>query len=107
MSLYNERFLSQEHPNTRYFKNDEIGLTLSRALAETYKAQPGKPIEFFAKFLLNHSRTQKKAQAVSNVPNQIIFLKIDILNCIIGERKRKSSEGLERKAYLLYKSQAC
>lgn len=51
------RFLENEHPDVKYLKRDDIGIVLSRALSETYLAQPSKPIEFFAKFLLNHSRT--------------------------------------------------
>ena len=35
---------------------------ISKALSETYKAQPNDPVDFFAKFLLNHSRTAKKAR---------------------------------------------
>jgi hypothetical protein len=35
---------------------------ISKALSETYKAQPNDPVDFFAKFLLNHSRTAKKAK---------------------------------------------
>ncbi len=35
---------------------------ISKALSETYKAQPNDPVDFFAKFLLNHSRTARKAK---------------------------------------------
>ena len=56
--------LDKEHPDITYLKQDEIGLVLSKALSETYKSQPRNPVEFFAKYLLNFSKTQKKAQMV-------------------------------------------
>jgi Dpy-30 motif len=56
--------LDKEHGDITYLKQDEIGLVLSKALAETYKAQPNDPVDFFAKFLLNHTRTAKKARDV-------------------------------------------
>jgi hypothetical protein len=56
--------LDKEHGDISYLKQDEIGLVLSKALSETYKAQPNDPVDFFAKFLLNHSRTAKKAKEV-------------------------------------------
>jgi hypothetical protein len=37
---------------------------LSKALSETYKASPNDPVDFFAKYLLNHSRTVKKIKEV-------------------------------------------
>jgi tyrosyl-tRNA synthetase len=43
-------------------KQDEIGLVLSKALSETFKVQPNDPVNFFAKFLLNHSKTAKRAK---------------------------------------------
>jgi hypothetical protein len=58
--------LEREHPETTYLKKDEIGLILSKALADTYRAQPSKPIEYFSKFLLNYSKRQKKAHQVGN-----------------------------------------
>jgi len=66
MSLYNEKFLTSEHPDVHFLKRDDIGLVLSKALCETYKKNPGKPVEFFAKLLLNHAKTQKKALAVTS-----------------------------------------
>jgi hypothetical protein len=54
--------LDKEHADITYLKQDEIGLVLSKALAETYKVQPNDPVSFFAKFLLNHTRTAKKAK---------------------------------------------
>lgn len=52
--------LDKEHPDITYLKQDEIGLTLSKALSETYKQKPNNPVEFFAKWLLNHTKVSKK-----------------------------------------------
>ena len=57
--------LEKEHPDITYLKQDEIGLVIAKALNETYQRQPNNPIEFFAKWLLNHSKTSKKAHVVS------------------------------------------
>ncbi len=37
-----------------YLKQDEIGKILAMGLAEVYKQTPKYPIDFFAKWLLNH-----------------------------------------------------
>lgn len=58
---YQSPLLEDYHPHTQFLKREEIGLILSKALAETYKAQPSKPIEYFSKFLLNYSKREKKA----------------------------------------------
>jgi hypothetical protein len=54
--------LDKEHADITYLKQDEIGLVLSKALSETFKVQPNDPVNFFAKFLLNHSKTAKRAK---------------------------------------------
>ncbi len=59
----------KEHPDITYLKQDEIGLVVSRALKETYKADPSNPIDYFAKYLLNYARTERKAKKVRN-PNE-------------------------------------
>ena len=46
-------------------KKDEIGLVLAKALNETFQVKPKNPVEFFAKWLLNHSATAKLAHAVT------------------------------------------
>lgn len=58
--------LDKEHPDITYLKQDEIGLVLSKGLAETFKVHPKNPVEFFGKWLLNHSKTQKRAKEVCN-----------------------------------------
>ena len=66
MAAANHPVLEREHGDITYLKQDEIGLVLSKALSETYKAQPNDPVDFFAKFLLNHTRTAKLAREVGN-----------------------------------------
>jgi hypothetical protein len=61
MSASASNILDKEHPDITYLKQDEIGLVLSKALAETYKVKPNNPIEFFSKWLVNYSKTTKKA----------------------------------------------
>ena len=56
--------LDKEHPDITYLKQDDIGLVLSKGLSETYKVKPNNPVEFFAKWLLNYSKTQKMAHDV-------------------------------------------
>ena len=53
--------LDKEHPDITYLKQDDIGLVFSKGLSETYKVRPRNPVEFFAKWLLNYSKTQKEA----------------------------------------------
>ena len=53
-----------EHPDITYLKKDEIGLVLAKALNETFLVKPKDPVEFFAKLLLNHSKTNKLALQV-------------------------------------------
>jgi len=59
--------LEKEHPDITYLKADDIGLVLSKGLSETYKVKPRNPVEFFAKWLLNHSKTQKVALEVFKI----------------------------------------
>lgn len=83
--------LDKEHGDISYLKQDEIGLVLSKALSETYKAQPNDPVDFFAKFLLNHSRTAKKAKEVS-------LMKVVYNGLPVGKRSRESCQGSAREA---------
>lgn len=54
----------KEHPDITYLKQDEIGLVLAKALKETYKVNPANPVDFFAKYLLNFAKTERKAKKV-------------------------------------------
>ncbi len=62
--MSNHYDIEKEHPDITYLKQDGIGLVLSRGLMQTYLSKPSNPVEFFSKLLLNHSKTQKRANAV-------------------------------------------
>lgn len=49
----------ESHPDADYLKGDEIGMVIAKAMAVTYRADPANPIDYFAKWLLNHSKVQK------------------------------------------------
>lgn len=52
-----------EHPDATYIKRDDLGLVIAKGLAVMYKAQPSNPVDFLAKWLLNHSNIQQQAVA--------------------------------------------
>lgn len=39
--------------------SDDIGLVIAKGMAVTFKAQPRNPVDFFARWLLNHSQIAK------------------------------------------------
>jgi len=51
----------KENPDIAYIKRDDIGLVIAKGLAKTYKAQPQDPVDFLAKWLLNHSNVSIEA----------------------------------------------
>ena len=57
--------LGKPHDDIKYLQQDEIGGIIAKGLSETYEARPKNPVEYFAKWLLNHKRTQKKQLEVS------------------------------------------
>lgn len=57
--------MGQEHADIKYLKQDDIGAVISKGLAATYENRPKNPVEYFAKWLLNHRKTVKEAQNVS------------------------------------------
>jgi hypothetical protein len=61
------QLLGKEHPDITYLKNDKIAAVLSKALAETFRAKPNDPKQYFAKYLLNHSAQEKAASRVSTM----------------------------------------
>ena len=72
------KLLDKEHADITYLKQDEIGLVLSKGLSETYKAKPKNPIDFFAKWLLNHCKTQQKAiQVIINHIRELTNMRIN------------------------------
>ena len=60
------QLLGKEHADITYLKDEKISLVLSKALAETFRAKPNDPKQYFAKYLLNHSAQQKAAHKVSH-----------------------------------------
>lgn len=49
------QLLGKEHPDISYLKDEKISLVLSKALAETFRAKPNDPKQYFAKYLLNYA----------------------------------------------------
>ena len=81
--------LDKEHPDITYLKQDEIGLVLSKGLSETYKVQPKYPVEFFAKWLLNYSKTQQEAVRVSN---RIFYLGSKCITDMVGRIRTEKNK---------------
>ena len=57
--------MGPQHSDIKYLMQDDIGVVISKGLSATYETKPKNPIEYFAKWLLNHRKTEKEAQAVS------------------------------------------
>ena len=55
MSMAHLEMLESEHPHVKHLQQEEIGLVLSKGLAEVYLNKPPNPIDYFAKWLLHHS----------------------------------------------------
>ena len=60
-----EQMLNKNHPDVDYLRQADISLVLSKALAETFKAQPLEPKKYFAKYLLNTAEQKRKENEVS------------------------------------------
>jgi hypothetical protein len=41
---HRQKILGPEHPDIKYLKQDDIGMVLSKGLAETYEVKPKNPI---------------------------------------------------------------
>ena len=67
-----ELLLGKEHPDITYLKKDKISSVLSKALSQTFKSQPNDPVQFFARYLLNHNRTLDLAYQVSTQRSALI-----------------------------------
>ena len=46
-----------------YYKKEDISMVLSKGLATTMREQPRNPIEYFANWLTEYDKVQKKAKA--------------------------------------------
>jgi uncharacterized ferredoxin-like protein len=70
---------------------------ISKALSETYKAQPNDPVDFFAKFLLNHSRTAKKAKDEKDAEKQVKEMRDNHLAKLKEKEKQAAEKKLQEK----------
>lgn len=70
-----QQLLESEHEETKYLKKEDIGLVISKGLAETYRTQPQKPIEFFAKWLIHYSKIQKECGNMKEMQKEMANLK--------------------------------
>ena len=61
--------------DAEYLKGEEIGGVIAQAMAHTYRAKPKNPIDYFAKWLLNHSQVQKNQLLIEERHLQIKELK--------------------------------
>lgn len=52
--------MSNYREDAEYLKSEEVGCVIAKGMAVTYRADPKNPIDFFAKWLLNHSRVQRQ-----------------------------------------------
>ena len=82
-----DQLLGREHPDIKYLRQDHISLVLSKALSETYLEQPNDPVQFFAKYLLNHVNQQKVSAMVSIDRCKITF----VLGCITSLRSLRKA----------------
>ena len=60
-----EKLLGRDMPEIAYLKSTDVASVLSKALAETYKAQPNDPKTYFAKWLLNYAHEKNTQHLVS------------------------------------------
>jgi hypothetical protein len=58
-------------PAADYLKSDEIGLVIAKGMAVLYKTNPKNPVDFLAKWLLNHAQVQKAAKAQVELDAQV------------------------------------
>ena len=52
--------MSNYREDAEYLKSEEVGCVIAKGMAVTYRADPKNPIDFFAKWLLNHARVQRQ-----------------------------------------------
>lgn len=51
---------SSNSPDADYLMSDEIGLVIAKGMQVLYKTNPKNPVDFLAKWLLNHSQTNQR-----------------------------------------------
>ena len=67
--------MSNPREDAEYLKSPEIGEVLAMGMAVTYRTNPKMPIEFFAKWLLNHSKVQRQQLAAEDKALKVKELK--------------------------------
>lgn len=60
-----KNIMGNQHTDITYLQHDDIGGVIAKALASTYETRPKNPIEYFARYLINHKKTEKAAEEVS------------------------------------------
>jgi hypothetical protein len=71
------QIMGEQHVDIKYLMQDDIGVVISKGLASTYETKPKNPIEYFAKWLLNHRETEREAQKVSSLAFITYFIKVE------------------------------
>jgi hypothetical protein len=69
--------MGEQHVDIKYLMQDDIGVVISKGLASTYETKPKNPIEYFAKWLLNHREIEREAQKVSTLAFITYFIKVE------------------------------
>ena len=77
MSKIRSNIMGDQHADIKYLMQDDIGAVISKGLASTYETKPKNPIEYFAKWLLNHRETERVAQNVSPYIFITYFIKVE------------------------------
>ena len=58
-------------PDSEYLKSDEIGTVISKGMAVMYRANPKNPVDFLAKWLLNHAQVQRASDDVKKGQKEV------------------------------------
>ncbi len=78
--------------------SDDIGLVIAKGMAVTYKAQPRNPVDFFARWLLNHSQVAKSEQAEEEKAIKKRVVQEEHLENLKKENEEKENKKKEAKA---------
>ena len=80
-----------EHEDIKYLKQEGISKLLMKGMAETYRKQPGNPVDYFAKWLLNQRRIEREADQFKSKSQEKKELVKDFKRGI-KEAKQKEAE---------------
>ena len=78
--------------------SDDIGLVIAKGMAVTYKSQPRNPVDFFARWLLNHSQVAKAEQAEEERAIKKRVIVEEHLENLKKENEEKEVKRKEKKA---------